>query len=109
MRPIVICGGSDKGTPFAPLADALCRYAKAVVVTGQSAPAILRALHERDEVTDGRLPVFSTADFHSAVKKARDVAENGDTVLLSPACASFDAFRNFAERGEVFRRLVNTF
>ena len=109
VRPIVICGGSDKGTPFAPLADALCRHAKAVVVTGQSAPAILSALDERDEVRGGSLPVFPAADFRSAVELARDVAKSGDTVLLSPACASFDAFRNFEERGEVFRRLVDTF
>ena len=109
VRPIVICGGSDKGTPFEPLADALCQYAKAVVVTGQSAPAILAALNERSEVKDGRFPVLKASDFRSAVETARDAAKSGDTVLLSPACASFDAFKNFAERGEVFRRLVNTF
>lgn len=108
-KPIVICGGSDKGTPFEPLADALCAYAKAVVLTGDSAAKIRAALNRCHTVKDGTLPVLDAPDFEGAVRMARSLSEEGDTVLLSPACASFDAFKNFAERGDTFRRIVNSF
>lgn len=109
VRPIVICGGSDKGTPFEPLAEALCARAKAVILAGQSAPKIRAALMEREEVQSGSLPVTDAPDLVSAIRLARSIAHDGDTVLLSPACASFDAFRNFEERGEVFKKTVNEF
>ncbi|MBR3894775.1 MAG: UDP-N-acetylmuramoyl-L-alanine--D-glutamate ligase [Clostridia bacterium] len=108
-RPIVICGGYDKKIPFAPLADALCKHAKAVVLTGATAPKILEALKARPEVEKGMLPIYPEPDFTKAVTLARGLAERGDIVLLSPACASFDAFPNFAVRGETFRKIVQGF
>lgn len=108
-RPIVICGGYDKKIPFAPLADALCKHAKAVVLTGATAPKILEALNACNEVRNGELPIHLKPNFTDAVICAREIAASGDIVLLSPACASFDAFPNFAVRGETFRRIVREF
>ncbi len=109
QKPIVICGGYDKNIPFAPLAEALCAYAKAVILTGATAKKIRAALEEREEVRLGKLPILEEADFEKAVCLARDSAEEGDIVLLSPACASFDAFPNFMVRGETFCRIVEAF
>jgi len=108
-RPIVICGGADKNFSFEPLAVSLCRYAKAVVLTGQTAQKIQNALQAREEVTSGALPVLSVPDFRGAVEAARSIACRGDIVLLSPSCTSFDAFKNFEERGDFFCRIVRDF
>ena len=104
-RPVVICGGYDKHLPFAPLAKALKARAKAVVLTGATRERIREAL----EAEPGELPVWTEPAFADAVERARKLALPGDAVLLSPACASFDAFRNFEERGECFRRIVQSF
>ena len=109
QRPVVICGGYDKKTPYEPLAESLCRHAKAVVLTGASAPLIRAALEKTDAVKTGALPVYADGDFEKAIHLAKSAAEKGDIVLLSPACASFDAFANFEERGERFRQIVKTF
>lgn len=108
-RPIVICGGYDKNLSFAPLAQILFQRAKAVVLTGATAEKIYAALQEEQREHDETLPIYSESDFTDAVHCAHRIAERGDTVLLSPACASFDAFRNFEERGDTFRRIVNAF
>ena len=108
-KPIVICGGYDKNIPFAPLANALCERAKAVVLTGATAKKIRDELEKCERVVQGDLPIYADPDFRAAVCLARDIAQEGDTVLLSPACASFDAFRNFEERGNTFRRIVEAF
>ncbi|MBQ7335167.1 MAG: UDP-N-acetylmuramoyl-L-alanine--D-glutamate ligase [Clostridia bacterium] len=108
-KPIVICGGYDKNIPFEPLADALCERAKAVILTGATAKKIRTALEQKMEVQTGALPVLEESDFTEAVCLARKIAHAGDTVLLSPACASFDAFRNFEDRGNTFRRIVEKF
>lgn len=107
VRPIVICGGYDKHIPFAPLAEALSKYAKAAVLTGATVGAIAEAI-KRCPTAKG-LPVCTEPDFRRAVETAKEMAQSGDAVLLSPACASFDAFRNFAERGEAFRAIVESF
>ncbi len=104
-RPIIICGGYDKHIPFAPLGDELCLRAKKVVLTGATAEKIRQAMLESPNYT-GELQIETVPDFRQAVLKAASLAEEGDTVLLSPACASFDAFRNFEERGNTFRQIV---
>ena len=106
-RPIVICGGYDKHLPFEPLAQALYAHAKAVVLTGATAGKIEQAM--RDTAEGRELPVRVVPDFKGAVETAREIAKPGDIVLLSPACASFDAFKNFEERGDTFRRIVESF
>ncbi len=104
-KPIVICGGYDKKIPFAPLAATLDERAKAVILTGATAEKICEELRA---INTG-ITIHIEKDFERAVLLARSVATNGDTVLLSPACASFDAFRNFAERGNTFKKIVNEF
>ena len=102
---VVICGGSDKHVGFEALAKILKAKAKTVILTGQTRKKIYDAL-----VAEGAcMPIFVEPDFTKAVELARDKASAGDTVVLSPACASFDAFRNFEERGETFRRIVRGF
>ena len=108
-KPIVICGGADKGVSFAPLAKALCDRAKAVILTGACREKIMSELEAYNGYDLSCLPVCVCPDFREAVEKAREMADWGDTVLLSPACTSFDAFKNFEERGTIFKNIVNSF
>lgn len=103
-KPIVICGGRDKHVPFDDLARVLNDRAKAVVLTGEAAGLIGAAL----EAVGATVPVYTEPEFDRAVLRAAESAAAGDTVLLSPACTSFDAFRNFEERGERFKEIVKT-
>ena len=104
--PVVICGGRDKHVPFDPLADALCRLASRVILTGEARGQIMEALLRCPLYDPQVLPVTVIPDYREAMQYACRTAEAGDTVLLSPACTGFDAFKNFAERGEVFRGIV---
>ena len=105
--PIVICGGYDKKIPFDTLAKSLCEKAKAVVLTGATAEKILSELKNCPDYDEEKLPVVHKADFREATLAAAEMASEGDIVLLSPACASFDAFKDFAARGEYFKEIVN--
>ncbi len=104
---IIICGGYDKKIPFEPLAVSLCRHAKAVVLTGATAEKIKSAILACPEYRPDIFELIERPDFADAVSAASSAAEPGDVVILSPACASFDAFKNFAERGRRFKELVN--
>jgi len=98
-RPaVLIAGGHDKGGDFAKLAAALGRV-KAIVAIGEAAPLI-------EEACSSAVPVARAQTMKDAVETASRAAQPGDLVLLSPACASFDMFRNFEHRGEVFRECV---
>ena len=101
---VIICGGYDKKLSFAPLADALCDHVRAVVLTGATAEKIRQALEECDRPVKPQ--VVMESDFRAAVHAAKALARPGGCVLLSPACASFDAFKNFAQRGDIFREIV---
>lgn len=109
VKPVVICGGYDKNIPFAPLAEALCERAAGVVLTGATADKIYNALLDYDGFDAEKLAVRRIDDFEAAVNEARKMARRGGVVLLSPACASFDRFKNFMQRGEFFKRIVNAF
>jgi UDP-N-acetylmuramoylalanine--D-glutamate ligase len=94
-RPVVLLAGGDgKGADFTPLASA-CDGVRAVVILGRDGPLIARALR-------GVVPVTRASDLTDAVSRAAGLARSGDAVLLSPACASFDMFRDYIERGERF-------
>ncbi len=105
--PIIICGGSEKGVPFDGLARDLCTRTKAVILTGQSALNILAEIEKCPMYDREKLTVKHIPDFRDAVITARALAESGDIVLLSPACASFDRFKDFSERGNYFKDIVN--
>ncbi len=95
---VVILGGRDKAQDFSPLLGPLRERARRVVLYGEAGPKIARALAPLEPLVAGPL-----AD---AVNLAIDCAQPGDNLLFSPACASFDQFRNFEQRGEAFRNLV---
>ncbi len=107
VKPIIICGGSEKGVEFDTLARDLCGKTKAVILTGDAAQKILAEIEKCPLYDTSTLTVRHIPDFDEAVKTAASLATAGDVVLLSPACASFDHFKDFAHRGNHFKELVN--
>src|SRR6185295_11911885 len=93
---VLIAGGDGKGQDFTPLAAAVAGRAREVVLIGRDADAIARALHGCG------VTISRASGMEEAVRLARAAARPGDAVLLSPACASFDMFRNYGHRGDVF-------
>ncbi len=100
-RLVVILGGDGKGQDFAPLSEPVSRYARAVVLIGRDAPAL------REVLQHSGVKLLDAATLEDAVRHASEQAHSGDAVLLSPACASMDMFRNYAHRAEVFVNAVN--
>ena len=99
-RVVVILGGDGKGQDFSPLAEPVARYARAVVLIGRDATLI------REEIKACGVPLIDASTLPEAVKAAKDIAQAGDAVLLSPACASFDMFRDYPHRAQVFCQAV---
>ncbi|MEN9624154.1 MAG: UDP-N-acetylmuramoylalanine--D-glutamate ligase [Pseudomonadota bacterium] len=99
-RVVVILGGDGKGQDFGPLADPVTRFARGVVLIGRDAPRIREALQ------DLGVPLHDAADMADAVAQAAAMAQSGDAVLMSPACASFDMFDHYGHRAEVFCQAV---
>jgi UDP-N-acetylmuramoylalanine--D-glutamate ligase len=95
-RLILIAGGDGKGQDFSPLAPVVARHVKAVILIGRDAPLIA------DAITSTQVPVLRCDTLQQAVNTAAQQASEGDQVLLSPACASFDMFTSYAHRAEVF-------
>lgn len=95
-----IVGGSDKGLPFTALAAALCERAKAVLCIGTTGPTIASLI--ADSPTHQCAPCYQCGDLKTAVAQAKSIASEGDVVLLSTGCASYDQFSNFEQRGELF-------
>jgi len=96
---VLVAGGKDKGVDFRPLREPLSRKARAVVLLGEA-----RGRMERELA--GAAPITTAETFEGAIRAAADAARPGDVVVFSPACSSYDMFRNFEERGEAFRRAV---
>jgi UDP-N-acetylmuramoylalanine--D-glutamate ligase len=94
-----ILGGSLKGVGFTGLRDALASRAKGAYLIGEAAPRLAEDLR-------GAAPLIEAGDLSTAVALAENAAEPGDVILLSPACASYDQYRDYEERGEQFRSLV---
>lgn len=97
---VVILGGDGKGQDFAPLADPVSRFARAAILIGRDAPQI------REVLEPTGVPLFDAGSMEEAVQLATQRSHVGDAVLMSPACASFDMFRNYEHRAEVFRAAV---
>ena len=100
-RVHLILGGKDKGDDFGRLAPLVARKAKTILAIGKAGPAVAKALGSVPGVA-----LVASGTLEQAVSDAAGRAAGGDAVLLSPACASFDQFRNFEHRGEVFEQLV---
>jgi UDP-N-acetylmuramoylalanine--D-glutamate ligase len=98
---ILIAGGEGKGQDFSPLSQALARHAKAIILMGRDAPAI------RSAIESSGITIHDAGTLEQAVESAAEIAESGDLVLLSPACASFDMFKDYAHRAQVFIDAVN--
>jgi UDP-N-acetylmuramoylalanine--D-glutamate ligase len=99
-KAVVIMGGDGKGQDFAPLAEPLARYARAVVYIGRDAARIRAAVGEA--LTDEHIPQLDATTLPEAVALAAQQARSGDAVLMSPACASLDMFDNYEHRARVF-------
>jgi UDP-N-acetylmuramoylalanine--D-glutamate ligase len=96
QKVVLIAGGDGKGQDFAPLRAPVAENARAVVLIGRDAPLIESVLLETN------IPMYHAVDMQEAVTIAQRMAQSGDAVLLSPACASFDMYKNYMHRAEVF-------
>jgi UDP-N-acetylmuramoylalanine--D-glutamate ligase len=101
-KVVLIAGGVGKGAEFDGLKPVLEKFGRALVLIGEAAPAI-------ESIAKNILPIAHARDMQEAVTEAAQFAQSGDSVLLSPACASFDMFDNYAHRGDVFIAAVKHF
>ncbi len=109
QKLILIAGGYDKKIPFEPLAPKIIEKVKVLILMGVTAPKIEAAVTSCESYDPDKLTILHVSSMQEAVQKAREVAEKGDIVSLSPACASFDLYPDFEARGRHFKELVNAF
>lgn len=105
-KVILIAGGYDKHIPYDVLGPVICERVKKLVLVGATSPKIKEAV--LDSADEQKPEIYEYGDFETAIRAAAALAESGDVVILSPASASFDLFKNFMERGERFREIVNS-
>ena len=106
-KVILIAGGYDKHIPFDVLGPEVVERVKLLVLCGATAGKIRAAVEQAPGYRPGHPEIVEVMPFEKAVLYARDKAQSGDVVTLSPACAAFDQFKNFAERGKTFKAIVN--
>lgn len=106
-KVILIAGGYDKHIPFEPMAPYITEKVKLLLLCGTTADKIEKSVRECDGFSEGHPEIIRVSGIEEAVKTAHERAVAGDVVTLSPACASFDAFPNFAARGNFFKEVVN--
>ena len=106
-KVILIAGGYDKKIPFDDFGAVVNERVKKLILVGHTAEKINQAVIEAENYNN--LPIFPCETFSEAVETARREAKDGDVVILSPACASFDMFKNFEVRGNTFKEIVNNF
>jgi len=106
-KVILIAGGYDKHIPFDELGEEIIKRVKCIVLTGDTAQKIRTAIEKADGYDPEHLSIREADDLAAAVVLAAQAAVEGDTVVLSPACAAFDQFKNFMERGNAFKSIVN--
>ncbi len=106
-KVILIAGGYDKHIPFDVLGPEIVEHVKLLVLCGATADKIRAAVENAPGYQPGKPEILDVTPFTAAVEAARDQAQPGDVVTLSPACAAFDQFKNFAERGKFFKSIVN--
>ncbi len=105
-KVILIAGGYDKNIPFDVLGPEICAHVKKLFLGGATGPKIRDAVIACPDYDEKNLPIADCGDFESAVRSAAAAAEAGDVVLMSPASAAFDQFKNFMVRGEFYKKLV---
>ena len=108
QKLIVLGGGYDKHIPFDPLAPHAIEKIKILILTGPTANAIEKAIRECDGFDKCGMQIIHSNNLEESVRIAHELAKSGDIVSLSPACASFDAYPNFEERGKHYKQLVNS-
>ncbi len=107
QKLILIAGGYDKHLDYGPIGPEITAHVKALILTGATSAKIKEATVNAPGYDAETLPIHECADLKAAVDRAREFARPGDIVILSPASASFDQFKNFVERGDTFKRFVN--
>ena len=105
-KVLLIAGGYDKQIPFDVLGPEICAHVKTVFVNGATAEKIKAAIQAAPQYRPGCPEIVDCADFTDAVMKSVAAAKPGDVVLMSPACAAFDQFKNFMVRGQYFKKLI---
>ena len=107
-KVILIAGGYDKHIPFEPLAEEGYPFIKELILLGDTKELIKEAFDKLTLNKNINIPIVIVDSLEEAVNKAKEIAQSGDIVTLSPACASFDMFPNFAVRGNRFKEIVNS-
>lgn len=107
QKVILIAGGYDKHIPYDDMGPDLVEHVKLMVLTGPTAPKLRAAAEQAPGFDPNALRIFDAESFEDAIALAVKLAQPGDIVTMSPASASFDRFRNFMERGNTFKRLIN--
>ena len=104
---VLIAGGYDKHLDYTPIAKPIVENVGALILLGQTANKIYSAVTYELKFIKKDLPIYKVNTLEEAVNKAKEVSKKGDVVLFSPASASFDMFKNFEERGNKFKQIVN--
>ena len=104
---VLIAGGYDKNLDYTPIAKPIVEKVKCLILLGQTSGKIFEAVKEELENQGKTLPIYMCYTLQETVNIAKKEAKKGDVVLFSPASASFDMFKNFADRGEQFKKIVN--
>ena len=104
---VLIAGGYDKNLDYTPIAKPIVQKVKALILLGQTSGKIFEAVKKELEIEKKELPIYMCNSLEETVNLAKKLAKPQQIVLFSPASASFDLFKNFADRGEKFKNLVN--
>ena len=106
-RIVLIAGGYDKHLDYTPIAKPILEKVDSLILIGDTAPKIFDAVKNEAEKQGKDIKIYMCDEFKNTVLVAKKVAKPGQIVLFSPASASFDLFKNFEERGNKFKELVN--
>ncbi len=104
---ILIAGGYDKNLDYMPIAKPIVEKVRALILIGQTAGKIFEVVKNELEIQNKELPIYMCDNLEQTVLLAKKIAKRGNVVLFSPASASFDMFKDFADRGNKFKNLVN--
>ena len=106
QKVMLIAGGYDKHIPYDVLGPEVCTHVKTLFVNGATADQIRQAVENTPGYAPGSPEIVDCGDFTTAVYKAAEAAKAGDIVLMSPASAAFDQFKNFMVRGEHYKKMI---